>query len=116
MSIYLTCLAHNVVEHSITCSITETHLLPVHLSSISSVCSHLVYDVVKLLLHFLVHLLDVGRGHREASNLFIKLLQQETLFFILILGSTSLLFLPQCLSFGFILCFLKGKSNNHIEI
>lgn len=109
MSIYLTCLAHNVVEHSITCSITETHLLPVHLSSISSVCSHLVYDVVKLLLHFPFHFLDVGRRHRDVSYLFLKLLQQEMLFFIPLI---PLLFVSESLSFlfGFIFCFLKTNS------
>ena len=50
------------------------------------VCTrYLVDDVVELLLHLLLDLLDLLRGHHEAGRLLLKLLQEALLLHLLLL-------------------------------
>lgn len=74
---------------------------------------NLVYDVVKLLLHFLLYLFDFIRRHREVSHLILKLLQHGVLFIFLLLVKFLRYSVVSCClfsTFGLILCFLKIKT------
>ena len=70
--------------------------------------TNLIYDVVKLLLHFLLYLFDLIRGHCEVRHLVLKLLQKAFVFIFLLLAK---LFPVTCWflssTFGLVLCFLK---------
>lgn len=75
-----------------------------------SVIWNLIYDVVKLLLHFLLDLFDLIWRHREVSHLILKLFQQPLIFIFLLL--TELLRRPLTrwlFSLGLVLCFLQTK-------
>ena len=82
----------------------------IHMISVHQLSQNLIYDVVKLLLHFLLYLFDLIRGHREVRHLVLELLQQALVFFFLFLAKLLRRCVPrQFLSstFGLALCFLK---------
>ena len=63
-----------------------------------TICTrYLVDDVVELLLHLLLDLLDLPRGHQEAGRLLLKLLQEALLLLILILVLILLLVVMEIL-------------------
>ena len=58
---------------------------------------YLVDDVVELLLHLLLDLLDLPRGHEEAGRLLLKLLQEALLLLVLVLALILLLVVMEIL-------------------